>query len=43
MSGGSSLKTTACSKVPQGGAKEKTAPTWPTTSALGLKRKAPWR
>jgi hypothetical protein len=27
MSGGSSLKTTACSKVPQGGAKEKTAPT----------------
>ena len=42
MSGGSSLKTTARSKAPQGGAKEKkTALARPTTSALGLKRKAP--
>jgi hypothetical protein len=42
MSGGSSLKTTAHSKAPQGGAKEKkTTPTCPTTGALGLKQKAP--
>jgi hypothetical protein len=41
MSGGSSLKSTAHSKVPQGGAKEKkTVPTRPTTGAIGLKRKA---
>jgi hypothetical protein len=43
MSGGSSLKTTACSKAPQGGAKEKKmAPTRPTTDTIGLKRKAPY-
>jgi hypothetical protein len=42
MSGDSSLKTTAHSKAPQGGAKEKkTAPTQPTTGTLGLKQKAP--
>ena len=42
MSGGSSLKTTTCSKAPQGGAKEKnTASTQPTTSAIDLKQKAP--
>ena len=41
-SSGSSLKTIARSKVPQGGAKEKkAAPTHPTTGAIGLKRKAP--
>jgi hypothetical protein len=41
MSGGSSLKSMACSKAPQGGAKEKKmAPTRPTTGALVLKRKA---
>jgi hypothetical protein len=42
MSGGSSLKTTVHSKVPQGGTKEKNmVPTRPTTSAIGLKRKSP--
>ena len=42
MSGSSSLKTTACSKAPQGGAKEKKVEqTSPTTSAISLKRKAP--
>ena len=41
MSSGSSLKTTACSKVPQGDTKEKkTVPTQPTTGPIGLKRKA---
>ena len=41
ISGGSSLKTTACSKAPQGDAKEKkTMPTRPTTGTLGLKWKA---
>ncbi|XP_066333843.1 putative disease resistance protein RGA3 [Miscanthus floridulus] len=41
MSGGSSLKITARSKVPQGGAKEKKmTPTQPTIGALGHKRKA---
>jgi hypothetical protein len=42
MSGGTSLRSTACSKAPLGGAKEKKAPsTMPTTGAIGLKRKAP--
>ena len=42
MSGGSSLKTMACSKVAQGGAKEKKrTPKRPSTDAIGLKRKAP--
>jgi hypothetical protein len=42
MSGGLSLKSTARSNAPKGGAKEKkTAATRPTTSAIGLKRKAP--
>ena len=42
MSGGSSLKTMAHSKAPQGGTKEKKAPpTRPTTGAIVLKRKAP--
>jgi hypothetical protein len=41
MSGGSRLKSTMCSNAPKGGAKEKkTAPTRPTTGAIGLKRKA---
>jgi hypothetical protein len=40
MSGSSSLKTMVRSKVAQGGAKEKVAPTRPTTSALSLKWKA---
>ena len=41
MSGGSSLKTTAHSKAPQGSAKEKKmVPTQPTTGPIGLKRKA---
>jgi hypothetical protein len=40
MSGGLSLKTTARSKAPQGGAKEKMVPTQPTTGTLGLKQKA---
>ena len=41
ISGGSSLKIMACSKVPLGGAKEKKAmPTRPTTDAISLKRKA---
>jgi hypothetical protein len=40
MSVGSSLKSTACSKAPQGGSKEKkTTPAHPTTGAIGLKRK----
>jgi len=40
MNGGSSLKTMARSKVPQGGAKEKKiAPTHPTTSTIKLKHK----
>ena len=42
MSGSSSLKTTARSKVPQGGTKEKkAAPTQPTTGGIRLKRMAP--
>jgi hypothetical protein len=42
MSGGSSLKTPARSKAPEGGAKEKkTAPTQPTIGAIDLKWKAP--
>ena len=41
MSGGSSLKTMAHTKAPQGGTKKKTAPTRPTTSVISLKRKAP--
>ena len=41
-SDGTSLKSTACSKAPLGGTKEKKAvPTRPTTGAIGLKRKAP--
>ena len=41
ISGGSSIKSKARSKVHQGGVKEKkTAPTRPTTSAIDLKRKA---
>jgi hypothetical protein len=40
MSGGSSLKSTVCSKAPQGGAKEKKmVPAHPTTAAISLKRK----
>jgi hypothetical protein len=42
MSGGSSLKSMACSNVPKDGAKEKKkVPARPTTSAIGLKRKTP--
>jgi hypothetical protein len=42
MSGGSSIKSMARSNMPKGGAKEKKkAPACPTTSAIGLKRKAP--
>jgi hypothetical protein len=42
MSGGSSLKSTARSNAPKGGAKEKKkASARPTTGATGLKRKAP--
>ena len=42
MSGGLSLKTMACSKVPLDGAKDKKAvPTHLTTGAISLKRKAP--
>ena len=40
MSGGTSLKTTARSKAPLGGAKEKQAPlTRPTTGTISLNRK----
>jgi len=42
MSGGTSLKYTACTKAPQGGAKSKQAPpTKPLMGITGLKRKAP--
>ena len=42
ISGGTSLRTTACSKAPLGGTKERKAtPTIPITGAIGLKRKAP--
>jgi len=41
ISGGSSLKSTACSNVPKGGTKEKKkVPARPMTGAIGLKRKA---
>jgi hypothetical protein len=42
MSGGTGLKSTACSKAPLGGGKEKkVTPIGPTTGAISLKMKAP--